>query len=72
MASRMLPSPRMARYSGSERPAWRMNQTGVRDVGRLRQAARNGGSSEGSEAPAGGGAAEGGSGSATAATYRRV
>ena len=40
MASRMLPSPRTARYSGSERPAWRMNHTGVCVVGRLRQAAR--------------------------------
>ena len=28
-----LPSPRMARYSGSERPAWRMNHTGVRRRG---------------------------------------
>ena len=29
MASRMLPSPRIARYSGRLRPAWRMNHTGV-------------------------------------------
>ena len=29
MASRMLPGPRAARYSGSDRPAWRMNQTGT-------------------------------------------
>ena len=29
MASRIEPSPRMARYSGSDRPAWRMNHTGV-------------------------------------------
>jgi hypothetical protein len=30
---------RIARYSGSERPAWRMNQTGVRST-RSRRAAR--------------------------------
>src|SRR4051812_14301367 len=42
MASRMLPSPRSARYSGNERPAWRMNQTGTRSCGSPRQAARNG------------------------------
>ena len=29
MASRIEPSPRTARYSGSDRPAWRMNHTGV-------------------------------------------
>ncbi len=29
---------RMARYSGSERPAWRMNQTGTRSWGSPRQA----------------------------------
>ena len=40
MASRMLPEPRMARYSGSDRPAWRMNQTGVWSWGSARQADR--------------------------------
>src|SRR5688572_30647008 len=40
----MLPVPRTARYSGSERPAWRMNHTGIRGAGRLRHASRNGGS----------------------------
>ena len=29
---------RTARYSGSERPAWRMNQTGVRSTGSRRAA----------------------------------
>src|SRR5919199_164792 len=29
---------RTFRYSGSDRPAWRMNHTGVRDVGSPRQA----------------------------------
>ena len=29
MASRIDPSPRIARYSGRLRPAWRMNHTGV-------------------------------------------
>ena len=29
-------------YSGSERPAWRMNQTGVYGTGSRRQARRNG------------------------------
>jgi DHA1 family bicyclomycin/chloramphenicol resistance-like MFS transporter len=33
---------RTARYSGSERPAWRMNHTGTRSAGRLRHANRNG------------------------------
>ena len=33
MAARMEPSPRAARYSGSDRPAWRMNHTGVRVTG---------------------------------------
>ena len=37
-------SARMARYSGNERPAWRMNHTGVRSVRRRRQACRNGAS----------------------------
>jgi hypothetical protein len=36
-----IPS-RTARYSGSDRPAWRMNQTGVRSTGWRRQARRNG------------------------------
>ena len=31
---------RMARNSGSERPAWRMNQTGVTSMGSRRQARR--------------------------------
>src|SRR5262245_23206177 len=43
----MLPVPRIARYSGSERPAWRMNQTGTRPAGRLRQASRKGASAGG-------------------------
>ncbi len=29
---------RSSRYSGSERPAWRMNHTGVRSTGSRRQA----------------------------------
>ena len=29
---------RISRYSGSERPAWRMNQTGVRSTGSRRHA----------------------------------
>src|SRR5271166_2152717 len=33
---------RTRRYSGSERPAWRMNQTGVYGTGSLRQARMNG------------------------------
>ena len=33
---------RTRRYSGSERPAWRMNQTGVYGTGSLRQARING------------------------------
>ncbi len=37
--------PRARRYSGSERPAWRMNQTGVYGTGWRRQASRNGDSS---------------------------
>ena len=32
------PSPRAARYSGSDRPAWRMNHTGVRVTGSRKQA----------------------------------
>ncbi len=35
---------RMARYSGSERPACRMNQTGVRSVGSRRAARTSSGS----------------------------
>jgi hypothetical protein len=31
---------RIARYSGNDRPAWRMNQTGVYGTGSPRQAAR--------------------------------
>src|SRR6267378_1124285 len=42
MAWRMGPSPRRARYSGSERPAWRMNHTGTLSTGWRRQALRNG------------------------------
>ncbi len=45
MAARMLPAPRAARYSGSDRPAWRMNHTGVRDTGCPRQAAGRGAAS---------------------------
>src|SRR3546814_3280466 len=48
IASRMLPSPRTARYSGSDRPAWRMNHTGTREAGRPR-AARSRGASARSE-----------------------
>src|SRR4051812_29484808 len=36
-----MPS-RTLRYSGSDRPAWRMNHTGVRPPGSRRQARRNG------------------------------
>src|SRR5687767_13142649 len=42
MASRMEPSPRTARYSGRDRPAWRMNQTGTLSCGWPRHASRNG------------------------------
>ena len=35
---------RIARYSGSERPAWRMNQTGVRSTGSRRAARTRSGS----------------------------
>jgi hypothetical protein len=35
-------SSRSLRYSGSDRPAWRMNHTGVRATGWRRHAARNG------------------------------
>src|SRR5687767_13876448 len=44
MACRMLPVPLTWRYSGSERPAWRMNHTGVRPAGSLRHARRKGAS----------------------------
>jgi hypothetical protein len=42
MASKMSPSPRKRRYSGSDLPAWRMNHTGVRPVGEQRHARRKG------------------------------
>jgi hypothetical protein len=42
-----VPWARSRRYSGSDRPAWRMNHTGVRGTGRLRQANRNGASAGG-------------------------
>ncbi len=42
MARRMVPVPRIVRYSGSDRPAWRMNHTGIRSVASPRQARRNG------------------------------
>ena len=35
---------RSSRYSGSERPAWRMNQTGVRSTGSRRAARTSSGS----------------------------
>ena len=35
---------RSSRYSGSERPAWRMNQTGVRSTGSRRAARTRSGS----------------------------
>src|SRR5437763_50622 len=38
----MVPLPRRARYSGSARPAWRMNHTGVCGATWRRQARRNG------------------------------
>ena len=37
---------RISRYSGSERPAWRMNQTGVRSVGSRRAARTRRGASD--------------------------
>ena len=43
-AASMLVSARRARYSGSERPAWRMNHTGTCAGRRPRAAARNGAS----------------------------
>ena len=46
----MLPSPRAARYSGSDRPAWRMNHTGTLSTGWHRQARRNAESATGTEA----------------------
>ena len=42
IASKMLPSPRIARYSGKLLPAWRMNHTGVWVVRLPEAAARNG------------------------------
>ena len=39
--SSMLVPSRRARYSGSERPAWRMNHTGVCGTGSPRTALRN-------------------------------
>src|SRR5687767_4723034 len=42
IASRMFVVPLRALYSGRERPAWRMNQTGIRSTGSDRQARRNG------------------------------
>ncbi len=44
MASRMLPSPLISRYSGRDRPAWRMNHTGTVGPGSPRQARRKGAS----------------------------
>ena len=41
----MLPGPRAARYSGSDRPAWRMNHTGTWGTGWLRHARMKGASS---------------------------
>ena len=38
---------RIARYSGSERPAWRMNHTGVRSTGSRRAARTRSGSTHG-------------------------
>src|SRR5712691_9621001 len=38
---------RIARYSGSERPAWRMNHTGVRSTGSRRAARRTRGADDG-------------------------
>ena len=38
--SRSVACSRIFRYSGSARPAWRMNQTGVVSTGRLRVARR--------------------------------
>jgi hypothetical protein len=44
-ASTIAVPARAARYSGSDRPAWRMNQTGVYGTGFLRQAFRKADSS---------------------------
>src|SRR5947209_17417649 len=38
----MLTSPLTCLYSGSDRPAWRMNHTGTRSAGHPRQALRKG------------------------------
>src|SRR5205807_3258942 len=50
MMSNMPYCSRTIRYSGSDRPAWRMNQTGIRSAGRLRHANRNGESATKAEA----------------------
>ena len=42
--SKSVVRSRIARYSGSERPAWRMNHTGVRSTGSRRQARTRSGS----------------------------
>src|SRR5688572_29290912 len=42
MSSNIDTFSRTARYSGSARPAWRMNHTGVRAAGSSRHASRNG------------------------------
>ena len=54
-ASSIAVPARSARYSGSDRPAWRMNQTGVRRTGRPR-AARTRSESEGRSGRNGSGA----------------
>src|SRR4029450_3466284 len=43
----MVPGRRIRRYSGRDRPAWRMNHTGTRAAGRLWQASRKGTSAGG-------------------------
>src|SRR5579875_3091841 len=48
----MDPAPRAARYSGRDRPAWRMNHTGVCGTATRRQAAMRGGCTTRSYAPA--------------------
>jgi hypothetical protein len=42
MARRMVPVPRTDRYSGSDRPACRMNHTGTCSTSSPRQARTNG------------------------------
>ena len=61
----MLPCPRAARYSGSDRPAWRMNHTGTRSTVSPRHARMNGASSnrpscDGTHSPVPGHASAGG------------